>query len=124
MKLFRTLLFIGFAALPALLSASSPYEYLSVHVPFAFDAAGQSFPAGDYRVYRGENGLILIQGSGKAAATITIPGAMSKPGDAPSLKFLSDGSREHLVGVNVEGEAVHTLMPSAGETRKVTLSTR
>src|SRR3954453_10668051 len=43
MKLFQALLGVGSAALPALVSAASPYDSLSVHVPFEFVAAGQSF---------------------------------------------------------------------------------
>jgi hypothetical protein len=124
MKLFQALFVAGSLALPALLSASSPYDTLSVHVPFEFVAAGQSFPAGDYRIHRADNGLILIQGNGKAAATITVPGSMMKPGDAAGLKFLSDGKREHLVGVQVEGEAVHTLVAPSDQAKRVVLSSR
>jgi hypothetical protein len=124
MKLFQALFVAGSALLPALLPAATPYDTLSVHVPFEFVAAGQSFPAGNYRIHRGDNGLIMIQGNGKAAATISVPGAMMKSGDAAGLKFLSDGKREHLVGVQVEGEAVHTLLSPANESRKVALSTR
>jgi hypothetical protein len=124
MKLFQTLFVVGCAAMPALLSAASTYDSIYVHVPFAFVAAGQSFSAGDYRVQRSDSGLILIQGNGKAAATISVPGSLAKPGAATSLQFSSDGERQHLVGVQVEGEATRTLVSHPADTRKVVLSAR
>lgn len=124
MKLFQALFVVGSAVLPTLLPAASPYDTLSVHVPFEFVAAGQSFPAGEYRIHRADNGLILIQGNGKAAATITFPGSMLKPGDSTGLRFLNDGKRERLVGVQVEGEALHTLVSPSDGTRKIALSSR
>ncbi len=78
MKLFHALVVAGSAALPALLSAASPYDSLYVHVPFEFVAAGQSFSPGDYRIHRADNGVILIQGNGKAAAAISVPGSIGK----------------------------------------------
>jgi len=124
MKLFQALLVVGSAALPALVSAASPYDSLYVHVPFEFVAAGQSFSPGDYHVQRGENGVILIQGNGKAAATISVPGSMAKPGAATGLKFSSDGQREHLVSVQVEGEAARTIPSHLEISKKVVLSSR
>lgn len=124
MKLFRALLAVGSAAFPALLPAAAPYESLNVRVPFEFVAAGQSFPAGDYRVQRTDNGLIMIQGNGKAAATITVPGALAKPGEATGLKFSSNGGREHLVGVQVEGEAMRNLPTHTEAMKKSVLSSR
>ena len=67
--------------------------------------------------------MILIQGNGKAAATISVPGSVAKPGAATGLKFSSDGRREHLVGVQVEGEATRTV-PSHADDAKVVLSSR
>ena len=124
MKLFQALLVVGSAALPALLPAASTSDSLFVHVPFQFVAAGQSFPAGDYRVQSADNGVVLIQGNGKAAATISVPGAMPKAGAPTGLKFSSDGQREHLVGVQIEGLALRSI-PSRSETgKKVDLSFR
>jgi hypothetical protein len=124
MKLFQALFVVGCAAVPVLPCAGSPYDSIYVHVPFAFVAAGQSFSAGDYRVQQSDSGLILIQGNGKAAATITVPGTLAKPGAATALQFSSDGEREHLVAVQVEGEATRTLVSHRADTRKVVLSAR
>jgi hypothetical protein len=121
MKLFQALLVVGSAALPALLSAASPYDSLYVHVPFKFIAAGQNFPAGDYRVQSAENGVVLIQGSGRAAATISVPGAMPKAGTTTGLKFSSDGQREHLVGVQIEGLAARTIASHPEISKKAVL---
>ncbi len=124
MKLFHALLVVGSAALPASLPAASPYDSLSVHVPFAFVAAGQNFPAGDYRVQSADSGVVLIQGGGKAVATISFPGSLPKPGAATGLKFTSDGQREHLVGVQIEGLATRTIASHQETGRKVVLSSR
>ena len=124
MKLFQALLVVGSAALPALLSAASPSDSLYVHVPFEFVAAGQSFSPGDYHIQRADNGVILIQGNGKAAAAISVPGSMAKPGAATGLKFSSDGQREHLVGVQVEGEATRNIPSRSDISKKVVLSSR
>lgn len=124
MKLFQALLVAGFAAFPALLPAASSYDSLFVHVPFEFVAAGQSFPAGDYRVQSADNGIILIQGNGKAAAAISIPGPLSTAGTTTGLKFSSDGQREHLVGVQIQGLASRTIASPTETSRKVVLSTR
>lgn len=124
MKLFQALLVVGSVALPALLPAASSYDSIYVHVPFAFVAAGQSFSPGDYRVQRADNGLILIQGNGKAAATISVPGSLAKPGTATGLRFSSDGQREHLVSVQVEGETIRSILSPTEDTRKIALSSR
>jgi len=124
MKLFQALLVLGSAALPALLPAAAPYDSLNVHVPFEFVAAGQSFSAGDYRIQRSDTGLILIQGNGKAAATISVPGSLAKPGATTGLRFSSDGQHQHLVSVQVEGETTRSILSPRAETRKLVLSSR
>ena len=123
MKLFQALLVVG-SAVPALLSAASTYDAIYVHVPFAFVAAGQSFSAGEYRVHRADSGLILIQGNGKAAAAITVPGSLAEPAAATALRFSSDGEREHLVALQVEGEATRRIVSHPADTRKLVLSSR
>jgi hypothetical protein len=124
MKLFQAVSIIGSFAVAALLGAATPYSTLNVHIPFAFVAAGQEFAAGDYQVQHSDNGVVLIQGNGKAAATISIPGNLAKPGAPSGLQFTSDGRREHLVGVQVEGEATRNLPYKTEESRKVSLSSR
>lgn len=124
MKLFRALLVTTVVAVPALLSAASTYDAVYVHVPFEFVAAGQRFSPGDYRIQSNDSGLILIQGSGKAAATLSIPGAIAKPGAPTALKFSSDGAREHLVGIQVEGQATRTLSRPSEIKEKALLTSR
>jgi hypothetical protein len=124
MKLFQALFVIGSAALPALLPAASPYDSLYVHVPFEFVAAGQSFSPGDYRIHRADNGLILIQGNGKAAAAISVPGSLAKPGVPTGVTFSSDGQRRHLVSVQVEGEATRSILSRTDDNKKVVLPSR
>lgn len=124
MKLFHALLVAGSVAVPGLVSAASPYNAIYVHVPFEFVAAGQSFSSGDYRIQSNNSGLILIQGNGKAAAAISVPGSIAKPGAPTGLKFSSDGGREHLVGIQVEGEAMRTIPSHSEIGKKAILSAR
>lgn len=124
MKLFQALFVVVSAAFPALLPAASTYDALYVHVPFEFVVAGQSFSPGDYRIHRADNGVIMIQGNGKAAATISFPGSMAKPGAPTGLTFSSDGQREHLVSVQVEGETTRSIVSRMDDTKKVALSAR
>ena len=109
---------IAGAALPA--SAS---QNLRVNVPFSFMLAGQEFSAGQYRVEQSDNGLIIVQGEGHAAAVLSIPSNLAKRPDTSSLHFATSDSREYLVGVQIEGEGIRAI-PGAGSERKLTVASR
>jgi hypothetical protein len=119
MKLFRTICACGVLALPSLVSASSSSQALQVHVPFAFVMAGQEFNPGDYRVQQNGNGIVFVQGNGKAAMALSSPCGLGKPGAPSSLQFTSDQQKEYLVGVHVEGEPSRALPVRFEESRKL-----
>ncbi len=119
LMLFGTVFALG---LPALLPAASFSQTLLVHVPFAFMMAGQQFAPGDYRVEQSDNGLVLVHGEGKAAATLSFPAGIAKTGSTPGLKFVSSDNKEYLIGV--EGETERTLTVSPQLDRKLILSSR
>lgn len=99
MKLLRILGVVGALALPALTPAAMTGESIRVHVPFSFVAAGREFPAGNYTIQSGENGVLYIQGAGKTVITMSVPSATSRPGTVPNLQFTRSGQKAYLVGV-------------------------
>jgi hypothetical protein len=110
---------IAGAALPA--SAS---QVLRVKVPFSFVLAGQEFSAGQYRVNQSDNGLIIVQGEGRAVAVLSIPSDLAKGSDTSSLHFATSDSREYLVGVQVMGEGTRAIPHSGNQERKLTVAAR
>jgi hypothetical protein len=110
---------IAGAALPA--SAS---QVLRVKVPFSFVLAGQEFSAGQYRVDQSDNGLIIVQGEGRAVAVLSIPSDLAKPSDTSSLRFSKSESRAYLVGVQVEGEGTRAIPRTGYQERKLTVASR
>lgn len=122
MKLFRTICALGGLALPSIAMAASSSQALQVHVPFSFMLAGEEFAPGDYRIQQANNGLIFIQGNGKAAITLSMPCSPGKLGTPSSLQFTSDQQREYLTGVNVDGEPSRAIPVHFDEVRKVTLT--
>jgi hypothetical protein len=122
MKLFRTICTLGGLALPSLALAASSSQALQVHVPFSFMLAGEEFAPGDYRIQEAGNGLIFVQGSGKAVMALSVPCGLGKLGTPSSLQFTSNQQREYLVGVNVEGEPSRAIPVHFDEVRKVTFT--
>ena len=123
MKMFKTFGAFGVLAFADLAAAASTSHYLRVNVPFAFAMAGEQFLPGEYRVTESDNGVVLVQGSGKAAAVLTIPESMSRPGQANSLRFTStpDGT-SYLSGLAVEGEPTRAVPANKQLERKLALS--
>lgn len=108
MKTFKKLSVIGALALSALAPVAVMGETLVVHVPFSFVAAGQEFPAGDYRVQDDGSGTIVVQGSGRSVITLSIPSGVPKAGGAPGLQFAKENQKLYLIGVQ-GGDALHMI---------------
>jgi hypothetical protein len=126
MKL-RTFKTIGFASALGIVGAALPAsasQVLRVKVPFSFTLAGQEFSAGQYRVDRSDNGLIIVQGEGRAVAVLSIPGDLAKPSDRSSLRFSKGETRAYLVGVQVEGEGTRSVPRTGYQERKMTVASR
>ena len=122
MKLFKTIYTFGVLAIPSALSAASPSQSLQVHVPFSFVMAGQEFNPGNYRVQQNDNGIVFVQGNGKAAMALSTPGSFGKPGAPSSLQFTSDQEREYLTGIHVEGEPSRAIPARLEASRKLTFT--
>lgn len=120
MTLLNKVLFTSALALPSLLPAASAGPMLQVYVPFAFMVGTQQFTAGNYRVQQTDNGVVFVQGEGKAAAALTVPSDL-KSTAATGLRF--SGAEQHqLTSVQVQGESARTLATATDETRRVTLT--
>ena len=106
------------------LSSLSASEKLTVDVPFAFVVGSQEFSAGHYRVAENNDGTIYVQGEGKGAAVLSVPGDMARAGAATGLRFTANQSREYLTGVQVEGESNRSIPVKAFTDHKVTVASR
>jgi hypothetical protein len=120
-KMFKTLGLLGVLASGSLIEASDYGHSLHVSVPFAFAVAGQQFSAGDYDVRETTNGVITVQGAGKAAMVIGTPGAPVRFGQPSTLRFANDVSRD-LLSVTVEGEGVRMVPVHSITERKLALA--
>ena len=124
MKMFKTFGVLGALALSNFAGAATATHSLHVNVPFAFVLAGEQFKAGDYQITEAINGVITVQGQGKAAMVLSTPAESSHKSDLSRLRFTNSDSREYLTGVVVEGEQGRAVPVHASEIRKVTLTSR
>ncbi len=122
MKLFRTIYAFGVLAIPSLVAAASSSQILQVHVPFSFVMAGQEFNPGDYRIQQSDNGIVLVQGNGKAAMALSAPCSFGKTGSPSSLQFNGNQEHEYLVGFHIEGEPSRAIPVRSEESRKLTFT--
>jgi hypothetical protein len=91
------------AVVLAAISASAQPS-TQVSVPFAFAAAGQIFPAGDYRLSLNEsNEVVSLTGQDlKTIFLLTAPGDTVQ-GDRRVLRFQHDGDEWSLQGIAFDG---------------------
>ena len=96
----------SFGALAVVLAAisASAQPSTQVSVPFAFAAAGQMFPAGDYRVSLDEsNQIVSLRGQDlKTIFLLTAPGDRFQD-ERSVLRFQHDGNEWSLQGVVIDG---------------------
>jgi hypothetical protein len=111
-----------------LLGAMAPAvhaESFSLEVPFAFEAAGENFPAGVYVVEPVSSGVIMIHNtaSGERAAMIAWPAKLM---EVPRAGLVFDRSAEQrtLAGVNLPSGSTLTISPSKRLTAARTLSSK
>lgn len=100
-------------------------ESFSVEVPFAFAAAGKSFPAGAYTVDSVASGVLLIRGatSGDSAAIMVAPSSYSTSSKT-SLVFERNASMPVLSTVNLNSGLTLAVMPVRRLTATLTLSSK
>src|SRR5450631_1155538 len=95
------------------LATAARAESFSAEVPFAFEAAGKSFPAGVYTVDSVSGGVIMIHNaaSGEAAAMIGSPAALAEI-PKPGMVFDKSADLATLSGVKLSSGVSLTLAPA------------
>ena len=104
------------------LATAAHAESFSAQVPFAFEVAGKSFPAGMYTVDSIAGGVIMIHNatSGETAAVMASPAsyeAIPKPG----MVFDKGSDLAMLSGVNLSSGLSLTVAPAKRLTATLTL---
>ena len=97
------------------LAAAARAENLTVHIPFPFEAAGKSLPAGDYTVEPIGPALLVMCGA-TAAGTVTFAASPDGWTDAanPGLSFVSGPEQAVLSRVRLDGGLTFAVMPAKG----------
>lgn len=113
---------LGAATLGSGALSAATVETLRFTAPFSFVFAGQEFASGEYNLHEAENGVVLVQGSGKGAAALSVPEGFTKIGAATGVRFQKSEDRRYLVGVQVEGETSRSVPMIVGQERKLVFS--
>jgi hypothetical protein len=121
--------FVKFVAIAGVLAGgsltASAAEHIRVNVPFSFVVAGLQFQPGQYTLDENTvNGVITVQGGGRGAAVLTVPGESAKAGSGTSLRFVTDGKAYHLVSVQVEGETARAVNGPTYQEHKLAIASR
>ena len=105
-------------ALPGFLAAQS--ARLMVHVPFGFEVANKTLPAGDYIVSNGPQGIVTMQNAGSrvSLATATIADYSAAP-YGYRLIFSRYGDRNFLSKVWM-GDSGQAIRKSRAEKERLT----
>ena len=100
-------------------------ESFSVEVPFAFEAAGKTFPAGAYTVDSSTSGVLMIHGaSSAAAAAIMVSPAQYTTNPRSSLVFDKSPGNAVLSSVNLVNGLTLTVAPVKRLTATLTLPSK
>jgi len=92
---------------------------IKVRVPFAFDVADKTFPAGDYSLLQTAPYLISLRDSQGHVLANVLTGSVERaePGSPAKLDFYVDGDRHALARVWQEHESLgHQVSPSKRST--------
>jgi hypothetical protein len=100
-------------------------ESFSAEVPFAFEAAGKSFPAGVYTVAPVSGGVIMIHNaaSGETAAMIASPATLVEV-PKPGMVFDKSADVATLAGVNLASGVTLTIAPAKRLTATLALPSK
>ena len=100
-------------------------ESFSAEVPFAFEAAGKSFPAGAYTVDSILGGVIMIHNaaSGETAAMMASPAALAEI-PKPGMVFDKSSEVATLSGVNLTNGMTLTIATAKRLTASLTLPSK
>lgn len=111
----RTLLVLaGFACLTVPARAQVPDRVL-VKVPFSFVAAGQTFPAGEYKIVRLRDEepriLILINNENRANLVTLLPESQEASNGKPQLAFATVGDEHFLSRIETADHTYNLFVP-------------
>ncbi len=100
-------------------------ESFSAEVPFAFEAAGKSFPAGVYTVEPISGGVIMIHNaaSGETAAMMASPATLVEI-PKPGMVFDKSAALATLSGVNLANGVSLTFAPAKRLAATLTLPSK
>ena len=100
-------------------------ESFSAEVPFAFEAAGKSFPAGVYTVDSISGSVIMIHNatSGEAAAMMASPATLAEI-PKPGMVFDKSSEVATLASVNLTSGLTLTVAPAKRLTASLTLPSK
>lgn len=108
------LVLVGFAVLTIPARAQAPDRVL-VKVPFSFVAAGQTFPAGEYKVIRLRDEeprvLLLINNQNGANMVVLLPQSQEAAHGKPQLDFASIGDEHFLSRIQTAEHAYILSVP-------------
>jgi hypothetical protein len=117
---FRCMLAFGLAGATATIAHA---ESFAVEVPFAFEAAGKSFPAGPYTVDAVSNGVLVIRGATSAdTAAIMVSPSESAATSKSSLIFDKGSEMAELSRVNLSSGLILSVTPAKRLSATLTLA--
>lgn len=99
-------------SLLGMLATAAQAESFSVEVPFAFEAAGRSFPAGGYTLDSITSGVLVIRGAGSAdTAAIMVSPSEQTSTTKSSVVFDKSLDRAVLSTVKLSSGLTLTVIP-------------
>lgn len=108
------LVLAGFAAITITAKAQEP-DQLLVKVPFSFVAAGQTHPAGEYKVTRlrdeGPRVLLLVNLENRSDVVILLPESQETAHGKVQLDFTTVGNQHFLSRVETADYTYHLSVP-------------
>ena len=104
------------------LTTAAHAESFSIEVPFAFEAGGKNFAAGDYTVDSVASGVLMIRGgaSSESAAILVAP-AMYSDSSKTGLIFERNSDMPVLSGVRLGSGLTVTIIPAKRLATNLTL---
>jgi hypothetical protein len=114
-SLIACALTIGSFASTQSAAAQSPTDMAEVNIPFAFQTAtNHTLPAGQYRVVRESDHLILLRGPAKAAAFVTMNDAITlRAPNHGKLVFDHSGDKYYLRQIWTAGSSTGLECPKS-----------
>ena len=118
-SLIACALTVGSLASTLSASAQSSTTLAEVSIPFAFQTANQTLPAGMYRIDRESNHLILLRGPRQAAGFVTMHDAIrSHAPDHGAVVFDRSGDKYYLRQIWTAGDNVGLECPKSRAKRE------